>query len=621
MVSSYIIIRTEASPSQLLLSNVKLVFNNYVESELKIQHIAAHHISRALNGLDSLFTFLMLPSNLSEKHLHNLALFFNNIHRLTPFQGFSMAEYLHITPRAPDNGFRGKFAVDILLHSDLNIFELGTFMESGSRQLQIARVIRLLSKSGLTRYELCSLIDRLDALDSQTEVENLVDLIEYKMERLFLTSFPTSILFPNLSQLVGFSKEKFDELSKELTLSRWFSSIFVPWIGGTGEPLTHITDSYDKKSIISQLTRRILRGITSEARIGLVPRLLYLVFHAASYAHPSRLAFAVAVVDVAVRLSSSPVALDNKSLVPLAKSIDDINPALFMEVFFPREEYEEKIFDFSLSIESNYGIKVLSEYPQLFPLWSKGKADFMQRILQALSWFDFQRLECTQELLQLTDDQIIVAAKVLHDIASREASQFENMILFNPYFWLCKFVKNPSSRFVQWLIQIQRPSILSSKITSFSGTAPLPLDIQRSINEFFGFPFRFMEMGRRISRLRIQCASSIIASLKRICMESLELPGSLLYKEVDWGILYGAGNQRTRCLIEEGLLRYFDLLDVFLKANDAVSHQNIAALLKCREKLTHFASVKIFSDPDQFDFLQSAIKDSEKLEQLIRESL
>lgn len=539
------------SPSRILLTRAIGEARGYLYSQLEKEGSVIQQ--RVEEGFESLFQAL-IESDRTDRELLQLSFFFKELGTLRMDSGFCLAEYLHLRPRDSSTRNHEKLAIDLLSVSNVNIFEFNGFLDP-TRQPLMARLLKLASKMGLTRLELGVVFDRLDRLDDPALLEDELDLIEIQVEQ-FLSGtsadFSTLGLFNYLalgSYTRSISKGLFDFQSTLYRIRR-------------NKPPLPLMNLSDRDEVRWRLIERI-EEIKSEARIGIVPRLLELVERACTLNPEAPML--VAAIDISVRVCLDPSHFSMGSLAQFLVRIP-IEYCVFVQT---DEEYDDIVFKASIQVARRFGIDLLTEYPQIRPMWIQEKKESIQQIVNGLAFFGegSRRLECSEAIVTSSLDRIVLASRVLSQMVDRTKrsvleKRFHEVFLSSPKDWICDYFNDPSSTFAEWIISIHQ-------------------------QDGGGYPDRFVEMSWNILTLVDRARLNVfreLPSLEIAFTIALELPYLLIKKEVEWGMINQASDERL--LLESTAIQYFDLLELIsrMTLND-IPPQTVKALTRCAEDI------------------------------------
>ena len=200
--------------------------------------------------------------------------------------------------------------------------------------------------------------------------------------------------------------------------------------------------------------------ITSDARVGILPRVIILIDNICSdlsrspFADPLALPFIELIVFTVVRVDQNPG--ESYSLVVLRKFIPLIRSRFL--VFFDETPLEVGFLVFHESASRHFRINILGEYPDLIRRWSPEKGKFLGRIISSFQVREVPLEQgCAILLANAEDEHLEIAARVVSDIMVRHMRLrrkgiFEEVPLVDPHQFVRVYLENPASRFASWVV-------------------------------------------------------------------------------------------------------------------------------------------------------------------------
>ena len=519
-------------------------------------------VSRVLGNLNSLFTTVAYSSR-SNWFLNDFAHRLGRSHYFFDIDEFDdkmKPHYFFLSdPEAPEDRDISNFGIDVLVFANVNVLTeiTGGWMDDAFRQQLMGRLLSIASRVGTGKHQLELLYKKFDKLEN-TELEQRVSELEGEV-RLFMESADPRDLAP----VDLFSK--FAAQFRVATYSHAIQEIFSP------DELT------EHKTILTE----IALSVTTEARIGIVP---FLMMYIESIVHTDgiddtdspQFIIAKTFVQVMARIANSS---SRYSMVSLVEFIHAYSLRSWRSPFIERGP---GVFVYFLALEifSDFGIKLLEEYPAMAESvgWSAAKTRACQSLIIHSVAFglparDFclvrRPLEYHALIVEANDEKLINAAHVVarlfraHSLLQTQIGIFVEPLV-DPAVWLEEYLKSSGpSRYAMWVVHVH-PKL---SIAYPNSHTPLIGVLSEHILEFTGSPRRFSDMSRKISFIHEN-----YQDIERRYGDSIAgIPGAIMKKEVDWDMIEDTvtGDARhIRDLIEGTANIIFDNLRLSVEKPD-----------------------------------------------------
>ena len=559
------------------------------KAALRLRGKSPEIVARITEKLDSFFR-KVAGSRRSMWFFNNFArnLDWSSIFKFGEMEIYSNSEEYFFNGQLSNALLSSNFGLDVLEISNVNVLtETAGWIEDSVRENLMGRLMTVFSRVGGQKRSLVKLYQTLQTLPS-SELQKEVGTLEKQVRQLMATS----------SSLV--QEELYAKLAGEPYLDSYRSLL------GDQEEVI-ISEAKSELNSIAQ-------GITSEARVCILPRLLvfidWLVSSSptiTSSSSSSGFILRRTLVEVIVRIANNL----KTSKISLFSFIDHVE-FRSRDLFQPKNEPAEQVYSLAMQVYDLFGISVLELYPALAKSvnWSAGRARAMQRLIKNFILFgvslsyDFYDIvppydnggpifkdRVKRLISQARDASLIEGAHVVSRLLRAHWHMQAKGIfvepLVNPAVWLAEYAKeNGPSRFASWVSKTLPPH--DGIIRYLKSRNPLPEAVSRKKTEY---PPRFIRMSKTLSSIHEIYDDELGLIPRKGMREIVMLPSAVMRSEVRWGILDAGNNpdyQKIQSLIEDTALIIIDAIKIIVESTNEVNPETRAQIIRCFDALGSF---------------------------------